>query len=106
MHPIFPYNTFLPARKQHHFTSDLSSDALPSLFARVMLAATFFDQLDQTKQSPRNAKSAATQLWGNLKPVGIVGKVFSLRENPRSMKVAGKLKNAHNIGKTLFSVRV
>ena len=64
-----------------------------------MLAATFFDQLDQTKQSPRNAKSAATQLWGNLKPVGIVG-------NPRSVKEAGKLINAHNIGITLFSVRV
>ena len=78
----------------------------------MMLATTFFDQLDQTKQSPRNAKSAATQLWGNLKPVGNVGKIFSLWENPgpsrqpRSMKEAGKLTNAHNIGKIFFSVRV
>ena len=52
-----------------------------------MLAATFFDQLDQTKQSPRNAKSAATQLWGNLKPVGNVGKVFSLWENPGPFRI-------------------
>ena len=45
---------------------------------------TFFDQLDQTKQSPRNSKSAATQLWGNLKPVGIVRLVCGkdLWENP------------------------
>ena len=46
-----------------------SSEALP---LHRSLASTFFNQLVQTKQSPRNANSAVTQVWGNLKPVGNV----------------------------------
>ena len=74
---IFAPNTFHPsifsARKS---TTSLVFWCLLHAFVPVGSSHHLFDQLDQTKQSPRNAKSAATQIWGNLKPVGNVRLLF------------------------------
>ena len=70
LHPFLFLSISQSSSKLHeHSTSQFSSEASP---LHRSLASTFFNQLVQTKQSPRNANSAVTQVWGNLKPVGNV----------------------------------